>query len=1424
MTADGKPAVAGAGGQPSQATAELKMLGKYQIEKKIGAGGMGAVYLARDTQLKRVVALKVLPKDKAENPTLVKRFKAEAQAAAQLRHDNIVAVYDSGEDQGYLFIAMEYVEGQDLFEMVQRRGVTPVKRSIEIIKQVAAALQHAYEQNIVHRDIKPSNLLIRRDGVVKLTDLGLARSVDDTLETNITRAGTTVGTVDYMSPEQARNSKAADIRSDIYSLGCTWYQMLTGEPPYPEGSVTNKLQAHAIKPIPDPRDINENIPEGVTAVLNRMMAKKAEDRYQTPAELIDDLTHSTLTKAAISREIFGDLSDYDQKTFPQGEADAEEESDDELVGGGELTPDEVPVRGGTKRRKPSKGPREADGDEAADAETRSVTGKSRDPKRHAKTADSDPAPRQKSRVQRADEDDDEVADSRPVSHKSRTTSRDEADDAVETTQRSKSKPTRVDEEQHDDRAKPSSNKPSSTKSRDAKSESKPAEAGASKAKSHKPLPPKRQPLPDEAEADKKGMSPETLKYLVAVAGLFVVIGGMGWLISAFSGGVAFEAPVVPPPGQNGLATTTGTPGGGTKKKSATDTGEEQVDPGTATNTTATSSNTNVTKPPFDVEAIPGWAGKESEPTGLITLTVGPAPKSPTHFNTLDEALRGAPNAGAVIKLSGTGPYPLSFVEIANVKRIVVMAATAQDKPVILLKPAEGQSTAGLKLTEGTLELRGLHFSVDRNQLASDVKVVEVVDGQLFARRCSFTATGPDTMSATAMTITSRQDFSAEPRMEPSVLVDQVMVRGDGLCGLSLDRANADVVLRESLLVTGSAAALELAGHLVAGVADVETHKPRRIVRVIRSTLCSRRCVFDVSAEVDGGGKPSRTEMVVQDSLCCAQGVAEGTSLVLAARWPQVRSTTDSWLTRLRWTSKGSLYLGFEQLVDLGSDFKVADATSWQRVWNAKHDAKQFQKLPFPDVSLSELSFIQPQDFDVRTLSYQEIKASGGGLPGAPVGALSVPDATSQQRAGALALRPRLPAAVLKPAEPTQVKKVDLKKEDLGQVLNKGDWPSGTLIEASGSGLCLSSPAKLEGKSVRIVFRQADGPPLKLQPKTGDGKVPDAAALFSITRGTLELTNAVLEGWPAPKPSTPPWLIQSTEATVVLNGCRLQGSDTDGPHQQGLIRWVAAAPAQALAEPPVLVCRDSFLTGFGCGLRIESGCGAVILRNSVLAIRGDAVDLQPVRSSGGLLMALDADHVTFSASKAAIRVQAAVGGDEPVASPLRMFVENCAFVSPLTFKAGEASESTLLQCAGPVFEQKQIEWWGVSNGVARQVVHLIRREGDPATASDKTGLPSWRETWDKSNDLRLLTGDKGVYLAGDLPNKWKDLRPGSFELHKVSQAATWAEGGKPIGANVRGVEDLSVAKKGGTETPGTAKTTTPSTTPAKTTAGKKNVGF
>ncbi|RMG39789.1 MAG: serine/threonine protein kinase [Planctomycetota bacterium] len=312
-------------------------LGKFRMIRRLGVGGMGAVYLAEDTEKNRVVAVKVLPRDRAaNNPTLVKRFKAEAQAAARLDHDHIVRVYEAGEVSGYLYIALEYIDGIDVHELVRRKGVLPIRRTIDIVRQVAGALEHAYQRNIVHRDIKPSNLLIQRDGTVKLADLGLARAVDETANTSITRAGTTVGTVDYMAPEQAHNSKAADTRSDIYSLGCTWYHMLTGQPPFPEGSLINKITAHATQPPPDPRKLNPAVPESVVRVMHKMMAKRPEDRYQTPAELIaaiDDVLRQQKAQRRSSAKA------ADERALEQMAAEALQEAERERAAEAQTQPE-----------------------------------------------------------------------------------------------------------------------------------------------------------------------------------------------------------------------------------------------------------------------------------------------------------------------------------------------------------------------------------------------------------------------------------------------------------------------------------------------------------------------------------------------------------------------------------------------------------------------------------------------------------------------------------------------------------------------------------------------------------------------------------------------------------------------------------------------------------------------------------------------------------------------------------------------------------------------------------------------------------------------------------------------------------------------------------------------------------------------------
>src|SRR5262245_13038829 len=195
-------------------------IGKYQVVRHIATGRMGAVYKAVDTDLGREVALKVLQPELAARTGMLKRFRREAQLAAKLRHENIVSIYEIGETEGTHYLALEFVDGIDLNEYINRKGKLDPEEAKFLLLQAVRALIQVHKHGLVHRDIKPSNFLITRKGnqaLVKLTDLGLAREVDDE-EFKVTRAGTTVGTVDYMAPEQARNSRAADIRSDIYSL------------------------------------------------------------------------------------------------------------------------------------------------------------------------------------------------------------------------------------------------------------------------------------------------------------------------------------------------------------------------------------------------------------------------------------------------------------------------------------------------------------------------------------------------------------------------------------------------------------------------------------------------------------------------------------------------------------------------------------------------------------------------------------------------------------------------------------------------------------------------------------------------------------------------------------------------------------------------------------------------------------------------------------------------------------------------------------------------------------------------------------------------------------------------------------------------------------------------------------------------------
>jgi eukaryotic-like serine/threonine-protein kinase len=264
-----------------------RILAGYELLERLGRGSMGAVFLARQVSLDRMVAIKVLSPRLSKNQDYVRRFLREAQAAARLNHTNIISAIDVGDTGKYKYFVMEYAEGPTVADLLQRGGAMDEKRAVTILLQVAGALAHANQSGFVHRDVKPANIILTPSGTAKLCDLGLAKEVEE--EGGDTQEGQTMGTPDYISPEQARGDIDIDIRTDIYSLGATLYHMVTGEVPFKGPNPAVVMTKHLTEAIPDPREANPAVSPQMSQLIRRMLAKQRAERPQTPEALIADL-------------------------------------------------------------------------------------------------------------------------------------------------------------------------------------------------------------------------------------------------------------------------------------------------------------------------------------------------------------------------------------------------------------------------------------------------------------------------------------------------------------------------------------------------------------------------------------------------------------------------------------------------------------------------------------------------------------------------------------------------------------------------------------------------------------------------------------------------------------------------------------------------------------------------------------------------------------------------------------------------------------------------------------------------------------------------------------------------------------------------------------------------------------------------------
>lgn len=1247
---------------------QLKQLGKYEILRKLGAGGMGTVFLAMDQDLRRTVALKVLPRDRAENAILVRRFKAEAQAAAQLHHRNIVGVYEAGQADGLLYIALEYIDGTDALGLIHRRGVLPVKRSIEIIRGVAEALQHAYEKNIVHRDIKPSNLMISKDGEVKLADMGLARSVDETLDTSITRAGTTVGTVDYMAPEQARDSKAADIRSDLYSLGCTWYHLITGEPPFGDGDVMFKVQAHALKAPPDPRRVNERIPDAVVAVIQRLMAKKPQERYQTPQDLIEDLANPNLHRQGVTSDLLASLGKSHDEEFA---VDEEEEAPAPTQKG------KTPSKGTTPAKKSS-----------ASSPSASAPAAKGSPSKGSKRTSSD---REESLISRA-----------------------------------------LDEEDGDSEKKPNRKKT----------------AGSSDRK-----------LPDRVDAKEIGggisqMSIDPAFFQIGVVVLIVgaVIGAIAWILkSASSSKVDDKGSLAGIVQRNdALNAQPDVP----MQSAAPMTPMPEPDPtGPVVPTVPTIKYTG----PQDESPLAGFAGEtEVAAASLpnwVPYTRGPAPDDVPvvkvrRFRTEPGEIGSVAQLGrrdkVVLEFVDEGPHTIPVGTLGNVKWLGIRGRNV--RPALIVSGAADAQNAVFGGVRGSLKIEGvdLFWNVPDGDGGA---LLGSQGGDVLLRNTTITVAGAGRPAALQL--------RGAAGVVTRALLENVLIRNDRGTGIRAEGPGVELVTANLLSLTGGTfLSIDPADQAAAGQLPAT-----RLARFFHTTAVTGDSLL--TARHHPKGTPAAVDLRFEQF----QGIRHGNESATApairlADWPDSPADDAEAARPAGFKLQGTTFqfAGWGNLTQPPSGQPVTDAVSWRLFWRHQAPSDVFvAAAPGPIAAWNAPYSTLSAD---RLAADLRAEAGGDAALGCRLGKLPRSQEGLAEHIAAFASRPVLPTLVTQPAAGPELR-FDLKK---GATLNRflnSECPDNARVVAFGGGIKFLEPVVLKKKSLTIVFEQAEGAPLVLQPQSKPGSEKAAPeAMFILSEGArLELVGARFEVMFSKGKQYPKRLAQTDGGALVLTRCFVDGPESLDAPPLGLLQATGAGPTQ-------LLTRGTFLRGKGPLLELAGARTHLRLENSVLLSSGDAISLAGASND----TTLDMDSTTVAAAGASVRIAPDQTGNA------RLFVSESLFVPPSAGMASLVADEA--KAAG-----SRIVWWGLANAYSSKLADFVVTDGHPAGKQEFDR--DWVKVWGAGHDLRAASGEEAVVLEAPL-GKLPDIKASDFTLKSGCLAAVWDGKGEPVGADVAAV--------------------------------------
>ncbi len=1246
-------------------------IGPYEVIKRIGAGGMGTVYLATDTDLGRKVALKVLPGDLGNRAEAIERFRQEAQHAARLRHENIVTIYGCGEHKGLHYLAMEYVEGCNLHEYIERRGKLAPEDARILMLQAAKALASAHEQNIVHRDIKPSNFLLAAEGgrpVVKLTDFGLARTVDD-LDGKITRSGTTVGTVDYISPEQARNSRAADIRSDIYSLGCTLYHMLAGRPPFPDGDLTERLLKHVEAEPPDIHQFNPNVTPGLAQILKKMLAKKPEERYQTPTQLIEELTNPPKTPAISTRAALELLAEASgEKARPARPSSSMQETRRQIK---EATaaalPAKLPPTGADlklhyRKKKNERRKRPEKGDLAADEMTSPFVLEGFGPWIAVIGGLAAVALIACAILYRWGGKTESRREPEPVASSGEEKETDKKDIAKQT--KDVVQTLKKDAAKRRDGEDPNASRSGLEEMKKSGELSRIDDSGSKRTEEMQKLFAKKESSSPDNELDeinafyKKGerggrkTTPADSKSDSGPGNKSSNDGTAGTPRNSGNRDGSAGKSNGPPPGEASNKSTPPASGPGGKQSDQQQdakppSGSDPKTPPTSGQPATMGQGGSSARLPDagkpGANATPG-TGVQPPKTRVVQVRRDLDGTTGSGFGSIAAAIQQAQSSPAttVIEIRDNGPFFENAITVAN--QSVVVRGAAGYRPLIVLTDAGGGYL--FQVQNARLALDGIDLALKVSEGQPDVAsgLVRVSTGTLLVEDCTFSLAGRSHGGLDAVRLDAPPGDS-----QTACTLRRSFCRGPDLIAINVQGPAASVLVEQCLLVGQGQPLIMVRG---------QTSDRPSSVRVAHSTLVGGAELCDVDATTTRElGVP--TQLVFWDSLLARSAAAEGGEMLkLGKNVP---------LQNIQWRAVNTLYAGWRTLLSYsGGTVPAGDLAAWHSLIHQEGGDKA--------LSLSWPAYLPPETDRIPTALFRTAgtaaafrDSSGEGSVGCSVQDLPPVRLTwpsyTYERAASPALDTRAPD---RPPEIPAANdglyhggRVDVSRIDLGEHLQKlqdaGQLARRVVIHLAGKGTASVTPFRLKDVQLTLYAESSGGSAL-LIPKPG----ASADALMHFENGGCELLGVQLAPPPADKVADIGAFVLTKNAGLRMIGCRIKGGS--GKNRVRTLAIFGGSGESSSEQSRECIVADCVLQTGGTIVRLLGNGIRLRIQNSVLLAGEDAVVLEPGSLAGPLNVHCVLDHDTLAARGAVVRVQDILAGVPPL-DALPVQTRGCVFVNP-----------------------------------------------------------------------------------------------------------------------------------------------------------------